>query len=291
MMIYTKALLALCVITQVTAFVVQTPPNNKAQLFTTRLASTNSDNTSPNAITLGGPNNMGPSGVSNPSPALPADVRFTQNVWNAVTPTVVQGNSLKTFNVPSDRVQVLLKTNGRPLNSKIELWHGPDYTPYSLEIFLEDGSEYPFNAVIDTPYSNSVACYNKGDMEFPMSVCVEPEVGGEDLKAVKERLGASNMPETIQGGALKTYPFADNVKSVQVLLRTDGRHLQAKIELLHGPNNRKQTVDIYSSDGQKRSFYAVFETPDVGCVVRIINKCTVEYPLNAVVQPFLVDEY
>jgi hypothetical protein len=84
-----KALLAVLFGTaQVNAFVVQGPSRSQS-----RLASSVDD--------------------------LPIDAKLSKDIWRSVTPTVIQGNSMRTFKTTSaDRVQVLLKTEGRPLNTR-----------------------------------------------------------------------------------------------------------------------------------------------------------------------------
>lgn len=200
----------------------------------------------------------------------------------------VQGRSLRTWSFESpvtERVRVLLTTEGRPMNTNVDLWQGPDNTPQKMAVYVEDGEERPFNAVIETPRGqNTVSVRNTAEMEFPLYARVE--ANAEDADYIK--ISDAGVPKVIQGGALKTYSFAPSVDSVQILLRTDGRPLNARIELLQGPNNNKQIVELYTEDGLERPFYAVIESPGSGNVVRVLNTAPLEFPLLACVEPYLV---
>jgi len=220
-------------------------------------------------------------GMSRPSVnTSPSKTESTgsSNRWNKSL--TVQGGSLKTWTYASpavERVQVSLMTEGRPLDADIDLWQGPDNTPSKMRVYVEDGALRPFSAVVETPRGpNTIAIRNIGHLEFPMTASVvanDVESSAADLEGAPRR--------TIQGGALHTYPFDPFVESVQILLKTDGRPLNARIELLQGPNNNKQVMEIYAEDGMDRPFYAIIETPGSGNVVRIVNTAPVEFPLTA----------
>merc|ERR1712182_124399 len=118
---------------------------------------------------------------------------------------LVQGGSLRTWSYRSpavEQVQVVLSTEGRPLDADIELWHGPDNTPVKMRVYVENGQLRPFSAVIETPSGpNTVAIRNIGQIEFPIAA----NVIAEDVDLPSNDCLASGM--TIQGGALRTYPF------------------------------------------------------------------------------------
>jgi len=219
-----------------------------------------------------------------------------------VKPTVVQGGgSLRTWSFTTDKiqcVQVNLHTEGRPLNAKVDVWTGPDSTPQQMAVYLEDGNLRPFNAVVFVPRSlggqkHAVAVRNTGAMEFPLKAAVE--VGSIfpsafSMEEVAYRLFSVGGAKTIQGGAVRTIPFSPSVTSIQLMLTTDGRPLNARVEMLQGPDNVKQVMEVYTEDGSSRPFFAIIETPGYGNVVRIVNTGPMEFPIDCRIEPYTVED-
>jgi hypothetical protein len=223
-----------------------------------------------------------------------ADANQIKKIWENSSQVLVQGGTLKTWSFLSndvESVQIRLQTEGRPLDADVELWQGPDNTPHKIRIYIEDGRIRPFSCVMMTPRGpNTIAIRNTAQMEFPLAASVVGDTDEEGGPLAFPKSSEMSGALTIQGGALRTYPFLSNVESVQVLLKTDGRPLSARIELLQGPNNNKEVIEVYTEDGLDRPFYVVIETPGSGNVVRIVNLATVEFPLSAVVEPFVIGE-
>ena len=163
-----------------------------------------------------------------------------------------------------------------------------------VELYTEDGLDRPFFAIIETPGSgNVVRVVNTAPVEFPLYASVDAYRVGGGMDWPDDGLAAgiasvATRSETIQGGALRTYPFNPTVDSVAIILKTDGRPLNARIELLQGPNNNKQVVELYTEDGLDRPFFAIVETPGSGNVVRVVNTAPVEFPLYASVDAYRV---
>ena len=204
--------------------------------------------------------------------------------------TPVQGESLKTWSFPSplvERIHVALSTDGRPLDAEVSVWQGPDNTPVKIRVYAEDGYDRPFSASLETPRGpNTITVRNKGQLEFPLNayaLAETPRAAAILPSARTNRLRYSSM--SIQGGSLRTFPFDATVESVAIMMNTDGRPLDARIELLQGPSNNKQVIEVYTEDGLDRPFFMVVETPGNGHVVRITNTATLEFPLNAWVEP------
>lgn len=238
-----------------------------------------------------------------------------KSIWETTAPTVVQGSSLRTWNFVSSKleaVQVLLKSNGRPLHANIELWQG-EYAPQKISVFTEDGEARPFSAFLATPSNGqtAIAVKNSANMEFPLQACVEGDLyttsednfngglfgntgagkgyGNRLAQATLRRLYESCKPRVVQGdGASYVIPFDESVSRVQVLITTEERPLNARIELLQGPDNVKQVVEVSTEDGMARPFFAVFETPGLANAMRIVNTGPVEFPIDCRVEPFSV---
>ena len=55
---------------------------------------------------------------------------------------LVQGGSLRTWSYPNpalEHVQVVLSSEGRPIDAQIELWQGPGNIPSKMRAFVENG--------------------------------------------------------------------------------------------------------------------------------------------------------
>ena len=200
----------------------------------------------------------------------------------------VQGGSIKTWKYMSravEQVQVLLTTEGRPLDADVELWNGPGNIPAKMRVYVEDGQQRPFKAVIATPRGPStVAISNVGELEFPFDAQVVAENVANPSPECRE--SAKNL----QGGATRSYQFDASVDSVQVLLFSEGMPLNARVELIQGPDNNRQVIELYTDDGADRPFFCFIETPGPGSVVRVINTAPLAYPLTSGVIPHSVGQ-
>ncbi|CAJ1936091.1 unnamed protein product [Cylindrotheca closterium] len=236
---------------------------------------------------------------------------------------VVQGSSLRVFPFSSSRtsrsLRIDMMTDGRPLEARVELWHGPDHCPQKVRVYSENGYDRPFRACIEPPSGDSnfaVAIKNTGkNFEFPLAASVQ------DLEAMDEAdanpfydsqllledgddsygnvLSRTNG-RVIQGGAIRSFNFAPKVDKIQVLLETSGLPLCARIEISQGPDSNKQVMDIFSEDGKQFPLYLAIDLPHSSSsssitattsspvssvdgqehVMRIINAATMEYPIK-----------
>ena len=197
----------------------------------------------------------------------------------------IQGNSLRTWSYYSpgiENAQISLSTEGRPLNAEVELWNGPDNTPFKMRIYLENGKMSPFNTVVEMPYNpNTISIKNSGTIELPIIANIITDF--VDKPSDKSLTSLAS----IQGGAIRTYTINPNIENVEILVKTDGCPLNSRIELLQGPENNKQVVEFYTEDGFSRPFFCILNTENVESVIRIINTSPVTFPLKASVVPVI----
>eukprot|EP00546_Thalassionema_frauenfeldii_P014531 CAMPEP_0178924104 /NCGR_PEP_ID=MMETSP0786-20121207/17132_1 /TAXON_ID=186022 /ORGANISM="Thalassionema frauenfeldii, Strain CCMP 1798" /LENGTH=668 /DNA_ID=CAMNT_0020598759 /DNA_START=361 /DNA_END=2368 /DNA_ORIENTATION=- len=206
---------------------------------------------------------------------------------------LIQGQTLLTWSFMSPairRVQCHLATEGRPIDAQVELWDGPDNVPHKMSIYSESGYEHPFNAIVQTPGGwNTLAVKNTGSMDFPLKAnCEAVDPNEPTLGFIDPTDARTQGPQTVQGGALRSYTFDASVASVQILIKTQGRPIQCKIELIQGPNNNKQVMEVYTQNGQTYPFYAIVETLGRGSVIRIINEAPMEFPIIATAAPYKI---
>lgn len=227
--------------------------------------------------------------------AFPLDMQLTR---------IEGGNTVRTWQIPQDveRAQVFLKTNGRPLKAKIELWVGPLRTVHTMDIDTEDGNESPYRALLKFKKAAPTLRVITSDEEaLPVLAGVQilPPEKNALVGQYSDQLWNAAVKTRIQGGpssggngAVRVFPIDSTVDSVQLMFwskDTSKKSLKAKIEMLQGPNNYKQVYDLQCGGGSQ-PYHVVLETPGAGWVIRIYNKKFVEDGLFEVaIVPFSVD--
>jgi hypothetical protein len=195
----------------------------------------------------------------------------------------IEGQSREHWEFPDPNqeiVQVAVDSNGRPVESLIELWIGPDWTPMKVKAYTEDGMMRPIQTLIGTRNkAAAIDINNTGPGDFPLNAAAS--YANPQLVAQRQDLLTANQGRYIEGGAVHSVNFDATVDQVQVLLYTDTRQLNAQVELLNGPNNFKQKFEVFTNNGLLNSLYVVFQSPGAGNVVRVTNLAPLEFPCKA----------
>lgn len=199
------------------------------------------------------------------------------------------GGTVETFQMPpwTDCCQYYLKTIGRPLKAKVEMWVGPIRTTHTLKVDMDDGSETPYEGTLR--FRKGVAPVIKIstiDANIPIwaGVCVPSVDRANELRANTEKIWETSGPDIkqkVQGantdgtcGTNRYWSVPGNVESVQLVAwsRDSGKKsFKVDIEVLQGPNSVRQGYYLQCGGGSQ-PYHAVLQTPGDGCAVRVRNK-------------------
>lgn len=199
---------------------------------------------------------------------------------------IVQGGALKTWSWGDavERVEILLTSKGTPLNADVELWSETGNTT-KMRVHSQDGSIYPFSAILEMPMGgpNTIGIRNIGQVELPFAAYMIPN--DVDMPGPEFRVNATS----VQGGNSTIYPSKPNLHSVGVMLRTDGKPLNATIELNQGPRNSKQYIELSTNYDLHHPIFITIPTLGSSNDVEILNAGPVEFPLSASIYPHIIE--
>ena len=222
----------------------------------------------------------------------------------------IQGGSRRQYGAYGTRSHVHLSTDGgRPMDSRVQLWDGPDNTSHTVRVWSEDGTGRPMDIGMERMdrwggggahggYRNgSVDVRNRGPMEYPIQAGVShrphqrqqqvyaPPSPSRGAFGSGRRMAAGG--ETIQGGTVRHFTINPTVSSVRVTLESDGLPIKALVELLQGPGRVAQLAEVYNQHG--RTFVATLPTPGYGSTIAVRNDGPMEYPFYASVEPMSME--
>lgn len=182
-------------------------------------------------------------------------------------------------------------TNGRPLHANVEHWDGPNNTPMSMNLYSDDGDSRPWEV---TSYfggnGNGVTqVRNVGSMAHPLYAGVVSDHPHHYSSSSSSHnynhnnyRGSTPSSTKIQGGSRQSFTFDHNSEQVSVSISSDsGMPINAKVEVLQGPNNVKSKADIYSEDGLNKPWSATIPLPGYQqTTIEIHNTGVLEFPIH-----------
>lgn len=210
------------------------------------------------------------------------------------------GGTVRTWDIPADaeRLSYYIRTNGRPLKAQVELFVGPIRRIHNLQIESEDGAQNPIRAMLKfKPGTKTLKISTTGSQEFPLEFGAEvPNANRmKETWAATQKVFDTNPKVTIQGGSteggggsIRYFNIPDDVETTQLVLwsRDVGkRTVKCKIEVLQGPNSVRQLYDLHCG-GSTQPYHAIIPTPGTGWTIRIIAVNFMEFPFEAVVEPY-----
>jgi hypothetical protein len=188
----------------------------------------------------------------------------------------IEGQTRKTWSFPDlskDRVSVSIGSEGRPVHADLDLWIGPDWTPMKLNAYSEDGKLRPIQTLVGTRNKQAnIDVVNTGPSEMAITAAAVYAQGAMAEVPLRPK------GEICQGSSIRSYVISPDAKQLEVCMRTDGKQMNAKIELLNSPNNPKQTYEIFTNNGELNSMCIGFNTPDTLTTIRVHNLAPVEFP-------------
>lgn len=205
-----------------------------------------------------------------------------------ISPNVnIQGTSRHTWNMADhtkEMVQVCLQSDaGRPLLTDIQLWIGPDWTPVTIHAHSDDGSHYPIQTLVGTRNkSANLEVRNTGPGTMPIKAAVSYAI--DPLASARDKVANEAEGVLMEGGSVHHVSFPAEISQLHVLLKTEGKQLNAKIELLNGPNNIKQEFEVFTNNGELNSLFVAFDTHGDGNSIRVKNLAPFEYPCTLYAQ-------
>jgi hypothetical protein len=244
-----------------------------------------------NAFTVQGPVNKaasavvlraenGPSDVQKAAEAASTESDSLANMSmypiNPTFETMQGGKTVRTYQMPpwADKCQMSFKTNGRPLRCTAQVWIGPLRTTHTVTMNNMNGQTNPYLSTITfKKLAPAIRVITGESFEMPIEAAVwvpppdRAEKIGKKIKELWDSATPGDQKKLIQGadvsggiGAVRTWEIPANVKSVQVISwskDTSKKSLKARIEVLQGPNNKKQDYDLQCG-GSTQPLHAVF---------------------------------